>query len=394
MTSDRQIGDIAFIVKKLEKLFEDHLNNLPVNRNKEQTALCRMLFSHNIRYLRVYLGFIARGIPYEQQEFAGLLTVSIAGLRRWENAEVIPNQAGLKNVVTLANQLLHLPTSITSGHLLYCNLVTEIPLLRLGSHSADFQNLSYEDRRKFSSFMTNNMDLMLSHFMEREFQSRINFHELMEKVNVPIYLIKIGTQIPAYINQAVCDLQGSSREQLLSTPFHNMLHPDDLTRVMLLVEQRKKGEISDTQYPLRIRHASGKYIVVNIRNRQVVIDGEDYTLSTLLDITNFVEMEKALKSSEEKLLYTFAAMEDLVFVTDTDGIIREFYQADHPDLYVKPDKFLNKRFEKVLPDPVAEIFNKALHHTLTTNESRSVEYELNISGKIKTFNAKLICYKK
>ena len=237
--------------------------------------------------------------------------------------------------------------------------------------------------------MTNNMDLMLSHFMEKEFQSRINFQELMEKVNVAIYLIKIGDQKPAYINQAMCDLQGLSRNEILSSPFHSSLHPDDLTRVMQLVEQRRKGQVSDTQYPLRIRHSSGKYIVVNIRNRQVVIDGEHYTLSTLHDITDFVEMEIALKSSEEKLRYTFAAMEDLVFVTDTDSYIREFYQPDHPDLYVTPDKFLNKKFENVLPEPVAEIYNEALHQTLTTNRSTSIEYALDIGDKIKTFNAKL-----
>ena len=389
MGSNREMRDIVWIVKQLEKLLEDHLIDMPVKRNDEQTAMCRVLFSHNIRYLRAYLGFIARGSPYEQQEFAGLVTVSVAGLRRWENAEVIPNKAGLKNVVTFSNQLLQLPTLITDAHLLYCNLVTEIPLLRLGSHSADFQNLSYEERRKFSSFMTNNMDLMLSHFMEKEFQSRINFQELMEKVNVPIYLLKVGDQRPAYVNQAMCDLQGFTKEKLLTTPFHTTLHPDDLTRIMQLVERRKKGEVSDTQYPVRIRHASGKYIVINIRNREVLIDGERYILSTLLDINDFVEMEQALKSSEEKLRLTFAAMEDLVFVTDVDGVIREFYQPDHPDLYVPPGKFLNKRFEDVLPEQVAGKLQEALINTLKTNTSKSVEYELDIQNKTKTFNAKL-----
>ena len=104
MINNVHIRDIASIVKQLEKLLEDYLNNIPVKRTSNQTALCRILFSHNIRYLRVYLGFISRGTPFEQQEFAGLLTVSIAGLRRWENAEVVPNQSGLKNVISLANQ--------------------------------------------------------------------------------------------------------------------------------------------------------------------------------------------------------------------------------------------------------------------------------------------------
>ena len=55
MAGDRQISDIAVIVKKLEKLFEDQLNNLPVKRNDQQSASCRILFSHNIRYLTYHM---------------------------------------------------------------------------------------------------------------------------------------------------------------------------------------------------------------------------------------------------------------------------------------------------------------------------------------------------
>ena len=61
MGFDREVHDIGWIVKRLEKLLEDHLNDVPFKRNDKQTAMCRVLFSHNIRYLRAYLGFIARG---------------------------------------------------------------------------------------------------------------------------------------------------------------------------------------------------------------------------------------------------------------------------------------------------------------------------------------------
>ena len=99
MSDKHYTVNIESIVKNLESLFENELAEMKVVRSDEHIEMCKILFSHNIRYMRVFLGFISKGSPYEQKEFAGLLTVSTAGLRRWENAEVIPNKAGLKNVV-------------------------------------------------------------------------------------------------------------------------------------------------------------------------------------------------------------------------------------------------------------------------------------------------------
>lgn len=366
MSDKHYTVNIESIVKNLESLFENELAEMKVVRSDEHIEMCKILFSHNIRYMRVFLGFLSKESPYEQKEFAGLLTVSTAGLRRWENAEVIPNKAGLKNVVTLCNQLLQLPTPITAAHLLYRNLVTEIPLLRLGSHSAEFQNLPYKEKRQFSSFMTNNMDLMISHFMEREQQSRFNFQTLMEKVNIPIALIKIGDNLPSFVNQALCELVGVPREKIWEIPIMDFLHPDDRQLVQQDIEPAKRGEISEAHHLIRILHSSGKFKIVNSHNRVIVTDGEKYSLSTFQDITEQVDAENAIKESGERyrLLFTsmFTAFALHEVITDKDGKPINYRFLD-----------INPAFEKMTGLKAKNIVGKTVLDILPNTEPYWIE---------------------
>lgn len=383
------VRNIEIIVKSLEPVFKDVLTRSEVIRNNEQSEMCKILFSHNIRYLRVYLGFIAKGSPYEQNKFAGLLKVSKAGLRRWENAEVCPNKAGLNNIIALTNKLLQLPTPATEAHILYRNMVTEIPLLRLGSHSHKFHKLPDEEKRRFSSFMTNNMDLMLSYFIEQDQQSRLNFQQLIERVDIPINLIKIGDYLPSFVNQAFCDLIGRPRKEIVDVPFLKYLHPDDHQMVLNFIEQLIRGEIIVPQFNIRILHSSGKILIIETKNREIIIDNEKYMLSTLRDITYSIEMEKKLKESEEKLHSTLASLDDFVFVIDRNGIMTEYYQPDRPDLYAPIEMFLNKQIDEVLPKDLSKKLQIAMSELFKTRQIQLIEYDMKIQDEIRRYSAKL-----
>ena len=117
-------------------MFKKIISNETVERSPEDTELCKILFSRNVLFLRTYLGFSAQGAPYDQIQFADLIGVSAAGLRRWEAAEVIPNELSLRAIAQFANQILKTPIPIENAHLLYRNLVTELTLLRMGSQDA------------------------------------------------------------------------------------------------------------------------------------------------------------------------------------------------------------------------------------------------------------------
>ena len=128
-------------IDRLIPMFEALMGGESYHRSEGETRMAKTLLGTNVLFLRTYLGFVTKGEPYEQKEFAALLGLSSAGLRKWENGEVIPNELSLRAVVLLANQVLKTPQTIEVGHLLCKNLVTEMALLRMGSHSPVFQDL-------------------------------------------------------------------------------------------------------------------------------------------------------------------------------------------------------------------------------------------------------------
>lgn len=64
---------------------------------------CKFVFSRNVLFLRTYVGFIKQFGPYTQIEFADMLSISIATLNKWENAQALPNRLSIKSVATYAN---------------------------------------------------------------------------------------------------------------------------------------------------------------------------------------------------------------------------------------------------------------------------------------------------
>ena len=165
------------IVEKLHPLFLRMMAGENVKRSEEESTPCRQLFSRNVLFLRTYLGFITKGAPHDQLEFASIIGISPPGLRRWEGAEVIPNELSLRALSKYANEVLKTPIPIQNAHLLYRNLINELSLLRMGSHSSEFQNLSTETQRQFASFVNNNMDQVLNYFMQETHESKINFKQ-------------------------------------------------------------------------------------------------------------------------------------------------------------------------------------------------------------------------
>ncbi|GEM_PF-3078000 len=64
---------------------------------------CKFMFSRNVLFLRTYVGFIKQFAPFTQVEFAEMLSISIATLNKWENAQALPNRLSIKSVANFAN---------------------------------------------------------------------------------------------------------------------------------------------------------------------------------------------------------------------------------------------------------------------------------------------------
>jgi len=353
------------IVERLNPLFKKIISGEEVERTEEDINLCRQIFSHNVLFLRTYLGFKVKGSPFDQAEFASVIGVSTPGLRRWEAAEVMPNELSLRALSRYANDILKTPIPIQNAHLLYRNLTNEIHLLTFGSHRSDFQRLSREDQQQFASFVSNNMDQVLDYFMNEAKEIRINYQTLLENALIGIYLVNDAGKI-IYINTTLAEQSGYSRDELYEHGLDMIIHPDDLEATKRRMQERLSGLLTNERYTVRVRHKNQEYRMYELFSSRIMMAGKPAILGVIQDITDRLEKERLVKESEERYhsLFNsmFAGFALHEVITDKQGKPVDYRYLD-----------INPAFEQMTGLKAKDVIGKTVLEILPDTESYWIE---------------------
>ncbi|TSD66728.1 PAS domain S-box protein [Inquilinus sp. KBS0705] len=109
------------------------------------------------------------------------------------------------------------------------------------------------------------------------------------------------------VNKSICEMLGYTQEDLLSTSFQELTHPDDLEADLTLLHKTLTGEISTYQMEKRYYKKDGKIIWI-VLNVSLVLDGQGkplYFVSQIKDITEQKSAVRALIESERR--WSFAS---------------------------------------------------------------------------------------
>ncbi|MBZ0285201.1 MAG: PAS domain-containing protein [Anaerolineae bacterium] len=99
--------------------------------------------------------------------------------------------------------------------------------------------------------------------------------------------------------------------------------------------------------------------------------------------------EQALRTSEERLSAFAKALPDLAFIVDGNGhFVRLLSGADH-HLYREGQHLLGKCIRDVMPAHAAQQLLNAIHRTIATTTTQSVEYQIESSDNVKWFEARI-----
>jgi len=210
------LGDVYMTIKE---------SGAPPELDDTQVSSIKHTLSHNVLFLRLYLGFIAKSSPYDQNEFSKLLQISSSGLRRWESGEVIPNQLSLHMLCNLTNKTLNMEHSVNPEDLLCKNLVHELPII-IASHSGPGTRVDTDTG-------------FLSHLVTEVSDVTARDSVLLNHSVAGIYMTD-EAMIITFVNPAFCRITGYDRLDLLGINLLDIIHSEDRSTIIALATTSKK----------------------------------------------------------------------------------------------------------------------------------------------------------
>ncbi len=148
------------------------------------------------------------------------------------------------------------------------------------------------------------------------------------------------------MNDRLAEMLGYGRDELIGRSFMEMVVPEDRA----LVEEMAREGRTDP-YTHRAWRKDGSVIRIEVRGRQMEVEGRTVRVAAIRDLTEQEEVLARIRDSEERLRFLFDASPDAYLVQDLDGRILESNHAAERLLGFAREEMAGRTFRElgVLP---------------------------------------------
>lgn len=192
-----------------------------------------------------------------------------------------------------------------------------------------------------------------------------------------------------YVNPAFCSITGYSFAEVTRRTFDYNVFLDDEGRAFMeeRFAARSENRPVPSQYGLRIRNKSGRPVDIEVSTISLEAGPEPRILGIMRDVSARLSVERELRESESMMRSVLSSMTDTIFRFDAEGRFL-FYNSPRIELIMPPSAFMGRRYDEVLPQPIAGMIRSALKDV---QRGRTVEFEysLEMHGGIMWFSARL-----
>jgi len=126
------------------------------------------------------------------------------------------------------------------------------------------------------------------------------FRALAENANDGIF-ITVGKGIQAFANKRAGEITGYSKAELLKTVIQDLIHPDEVQKIMERYKKRLAGEPAPPQYETIIIRKDGKSLPIELTASKTVWHGQPADLVIIRDISERKRVEEVLLANEARL---------------------------------------------------------------------------------------------
>ncbi len=260
-----------------------------------------------------------------------------------------------------------------------------------------FLNKHFDDENQLTGLSVIIEKINFEDSLQQLIKSRGRMFEFLIQNNPePIYIYDKETLRFLEVNQAALKLYGYSRDEFLQTDLTDLYTPEDIQTLLgSSSEQPAEGKFSK---PFRQKRKDGSTVFVEISKMSFKYNDKDAHFNIVKDVTDRLELEK----KNQLFKVAFDNTEDLLFVTDADGIITFVNASVAQFLQSSKEELKNSSLASLVKDDdritiTTTIFQSHLNEPTTVNVEfktpggKLVPVELtavpiiNFEGKIDSF---------
>ncbi len=221
----------------------------------------------------------------------------------------------------------------------------------------------------------------LKQALEQESQERQRAEKELERffnLSLDLFCVAGTDGYFKYLNPAFEKTLSYTKEELLSQPFVNFIHPDD--RASTLVELEKLSTGQPTLYfENRYRTQNGEYKWLAWTTFSVA--EEDLLYAVARDLTEIKQTEKSLEKSQRRLAGILNIAEDAIISVDARQIITLFNQGAEKIFGYSCQEVLGQSLDLLLPSRFVDIHRQQIKEFSQSSEiTRGVSKRKEVFG--------------
>ena len=171
--------------------------------------------------------------------------------------------------------------------------------------------------------------------------SEETFKSLAGNANDGIF-VSIGKGLYAYANQRASEMTGYSVAELLKSGIEDLMHSDELKKIMERYRKRIAGEPLPSPYETTIIRKDGESLPIALTAARTTWRGQPADLVIIRDITERKQAEAALKEKEDFLNNIIEQTPNPIWISDKQGTVIRINQALRNLLKITDEEIIGK----------------------------------------------------